>query len=156
MKLLFIICVKNNIVRTPSQMFALLICCGNMPWEFAASICRGNFLQLFAVAICGENLPWVCLVYVSKLFFYVSKSFFFVNKPFSIERKPFLYGSKTFFIYEDFFVNSVSFCYCRGSYEKIALTVIPTDLVRNSLLSSFCPFLQTKNKNQVFSKLVVW
>ena len=32
---------------------------------------------------------------------------------------------------------------------KIIVTIIPTDLVKNSLLSSFCPFLQTKNKNQV-------
>ena len=28
--------------------------------------------------------------------------------------------------------------------------------ITNLLLSSFCSFLQTKNKNQVFSKLVVW
>ena len=34
---------------------------------------------------------------------------------------------------------------------KIIVTIIPTDLVTNSLLSSFCPFWQAKNKNQVFS-----
>ena len=39
---------------------------------------------------------------------------------------------------------------------KIIVTIIPTDLVTNMLLSSLCPFLQTKNKNLVFSKLVVW
>ena len=39
---------------------------------------------------------------------------------------------------------------------KIIVTSIPTDLVTNSLLSSFFSFLQTKNKNQVFSKLMVW
>ena len=39
---------------------------------------------------------------------------------------------------------------------KIIVAVIPADLVANLLLSSFCPFLQTKNKNQVFTKLVVW
>ena len=38
---------------------------------------------------------------------------------------------------------------------KIIITIILTDLVTNSLLSSLCPFLQTKNKNQVFSKLLV-
>ena len=32
----------------------------------------------------------------------------------------------------------------------------PTGLVTNSLLFSYCSFLHTKNKNQVFSKLVVW
>ena len=29
---------------------------------------------------------------------------------------------------------------------KIIATIIPTDLVTNLLLSSFCPFLQTKNR----------
>ena len=33
-------------------------------------------------------------------------------------------------------------------YMKIIVTIIPTDLVTNSLLSSLCSFLQTKNKNQ--------
>ena len=41
-------------------------------------------------------------------------------------------------------------------YMKIIVTIILTSLFTNSLLSSFCPFLQTKNKNQVFSKLMVW
>ena len=39
---------------------------------------------------------------------------------------------------------------------KIIVSIIPADLVTNSLLSYFCPFLQTKSKYQVFSKLVVW
>ena len=39
---------------------------------------------------------------------------------------------------------------------KMIVTIIPTDIVTNSLLSSFYPFLQTKNKNQIFSKSVVW
>ena len=30
------------------------------------------------------------------------------------------------------------------------------NLVTNSLLSLFCPFLESKNKNQILSKLVVW
>ena len=34
-------------------------------------------------------------------------------------------------------------------YMKRIISTIPTGLVTNSLLSSFCPFLQTKNKNQV-------
>ena len=116
MELLFIVCVKNNIVDTPSQMFALIICRGNLPQLFAVAFCHGNLPQLSAVAIYRENLPWVCFAYVSKPFLCVSKSFFFVNKHFLIERKPFLYVSKTFFIYEDFFISSVSFCYWRGSY----------------------------------------
>ena len=39
---------------------------------------------------------------------------------------------------------------------KIVVAIIPTDLVTNSLLSSFCPLLHFKNKNQVFSRLVIW
>ena len=39
---------------------------------------------------------------------------------------------------------------------EIILTIIPNyGFVTNLLLSSFCPYLQTKNKNQVFNKLVV-
>ena len=40
--------------------------------------------------------------------------------------------------------------------SKITVTIFPTDLGTNLFLSSFCPVLQTKNKNKVFSKLVVW
>ena len=36
---------------------------------------------------------------------------------------------------------------------KIILTIIPTDLVTNSLLSSFCPFLQTKKKESGFHQV---
>ena len=43
----------------------------------------------------------------------------------------------------------------RYFYMKITVTIIPKDLVTNSLWSSFCLFLLTKSKNQVFSKLVV-
>ena len=39
---------------------------------------------------------------------------------------------------------------------RIFGTIIPIDLVTNSLLPSFCLFLQTKNNNQVFIKMVVW
>ena len=44
----------------------------------------------------------------------------------------------------------------RDFYMKILVTIIPTNLVTNSLLSFFCNFIETKNKNQIFSKLVVW
>ena len=39
---------------------------------------------------------------------------------------------------------------------KIIVTIISTNLVANLLFSFFCSRLQTKNKNQVFGKLVVW
>ena len=38
-------------------------------------------------------------------------------------------------------------------YMKIIVTIIPTNLITNLLLLLFCPFLQTKNKNQIFSSL---
>ena len=41
-------------------------------------------------------------------------------------------------------------------YMKIIVTIMPTDFVVNSLLTLFCPFLETKNKDQVFIRLMVW
>ena len=38
---------------------------------------------------------------------------------------------------------------------KIIVTIISTNLVTSLLSSRFCPFIETKNKNQIFSKLVV-
>ena len=34
---------------------------------------------------------------------------------------------------------------------KIMVTIIPTKSVTNSILSHFCPFTETNNKNQTFS-----
>ena len=39
---------------------------------------------------------------------------------------------------------------------KIIVTKIPTNPVENSLLSLLYPALETKNRNQVLTKLVVW
>ena len=39
---------------------------------------------------------------------------------------------------------------------KITVTIIPSSLVTSSLSSLSCPFIETKNMNQIFSKLVVW
>ena len=36
---------------------------------------------------------------------------------------------------------------------KIIVTVIPKDLVTNLLLSSFCPFLQTKKQESGFQQV---
>ena len=65
----------------------LRICCGNLPREFAAGICRGYLLQEFAVAICCENLPQEFavgfFVFIREFFFvYVSKSCLYGGKPF--------------------------------------------------------------------------
>ena len=60
----------------------------------------------------------------SKPFFCVSKSFFFVNNLFLTESKHFLYVSKTLFIYENFFINSVSFLYSRRQLWAIAILFV--------------------------------
>ena len=39
---------------------------------------------------------------------------------------------------------------------KIIVTIVPTNLVKNSLLFFFCPLVETKKKNETSSKLVVW
>ena len=44
----------------------------------------------------------------------------------------------------------------RDIYMKIIVTIIPTNLVTNSLLSLFLSFIESKSRNQIFSKLVVW
>ena len=44
----------------------------------------------------------------------------------------------------------------RDFYMKTIVTIIPTNLVTNSLSFLFCSFVETKNKNHIFSKLVVW
>ena len=36
---------------------------------------------------------------------------------------------------------------------KIIVTIIPTNLVTSSLSSFFCPFIETKNKNQNFQQV---
>ena len=126
--------VKSNTVGTPShilvivifrsyfgrnfpQLFAVRICRSCFPLLFVVAIYRGNQQHLPTVAICLGHFPWVSFVYVCKPFFYAIKSFFFVNNSFLIKSKPFQYMSKTVFIYVNFFINSVSFCYCRGSYR---------------------------------------
>ena len=43
----------------------------------------------------------------------------------------------------------------RDFYMKIIVIIIPTNLVTNSLVSLLCPFIETKNKNKIFSKLEV-
>ena len=41
-------------------------------------------------------------------------------------------------------------------YINISVTISAVNLMRSSLLSLFRPFVKTKNKNQIFCKLVIW
>ena len=44
----------------------------------------------------------------------------------------------------------------RDFYMKMIVNLILTNLVTTSLLSLFHPFIETKNNNQIFRKLMVW
>ena len=91
------------------ELFAVRICRGYLPWEFGVGICRGYLPLVFCLSYLPLEFAMVFFVYVIKPFFFVSKSSFFVSNPVYME-------AKHFFIYESFFVNSASFCYCRGNY----------------------------------------
>ena len=55
-----------------------------------------------------------------------------------------------------FQVISEKTLYNKDIYMKIIVTIIPANLATNSLLSLFCLFVETNNKNQIFTKLVIW
>ena len=44
----------------------------------------------------------------------------------------------------------------RDFYMKMIVNLIPANLVTTSLLSLFHPFIETRNNNQISSKLLVW
>ena len=98
--------------------FAEGICHENLPWLFAARICLGNLPQEFAGAIWRENLLWEFAAGICRVFFvYVSKYFFCVcEQILFIWKQTFFIWEQNFLICEIFFIKSVSFCYCHGSY----------------------------------------
>ena len=44
----------------------------------------------------------------------------------------------------------------RDFYTKIVVTIISTNLFTSSLIPLVCPSTETKKKNQIFNKLVIW
>ena len=118
------------------RLFAVGICRGCLLREFAAAISRSYLPWVCFVYV---TKPFS---YVSKSFFFVSKSFLIESKPSLYVSKTFiispviwqkgesvLRSDLRFYlrfeirpfailltIYENLFFNSVSFCYCRGSY----------------------------------------
>ena len=87
-------------------------------WEFALEICRGNLSQEFAVGICCRNLPWLFAASICRGFFCIYKRILFCicEQILFIWRQTFFICVQNFLICEIFFINSVSSCYCRGSY----------------------------------------
>ena len=111
-------CIFENL---PGE-FAARICRKNLPWEFAAGICRGNLPQEFAVGICRRNLPWlfavrICRGYLPWVFCIRKRILFCIYEQILfIWKQTFFICEQNFLICEIFFINSVSFCYCRDSY----------------------------------------
>ena len=101
-------CVKLS--HTEHAPHYLLYCIfENLPQEFAVAICRENLPQEFAVAICRENLRWVfCMC--KRIPFCICEQILFLWK------QTFFICDQNFLIREILFINSVSFCYCCGSY----------------------------------------
>ena len=89
--------------------FAVGICRGNLPWLFAARICRRNLPWEFAAGICRGYLPWVFCIR-KRILFCICEQILFIWK------QTFFIYEQNFLICEIFFINSVFFCYCRGSY----------------------------------------
>ena len=96
---------NRGLLHTIFYIAYLRICRGNLPREFAVAICRENLLWEFAAGICR-----VFFVYVSKYFFCVCEQILFIWK------QTFFIWEQNFLICEIFFIKSVSFCYCHGSY----------------------------------------
>ena len=94
------------------------ICRGNLPREFAAGICRGYLPWEFVVGICRKNLPRefaagvcrICICICKQILFCICEQMLFRWK------QTFFICKQNFFICEIFFINNVSFCYCRGCY----------------------------------------
>ena len=81
-------------------------------WEFAVAICRTNLPWLITARICRGDLPWVFCIY-KRILFCICEQILF------IWRQTFFICVQNFLICEIFFINSVSSCYCRGSYGPL-------------------------------------
>ena len=106
----FLLSSRVKLSHTEDAPHHLLYCVSeNLPRLFASRICRGNLPQEFAVRICRCYLPWV---------FYIRKRILFCKceQIFFIWKQTFFICEQNFLICEIFFINSVSFCYCRGIY----------------------------------------
>ena len=104
--------------------FAVGICCGNLLWEFAVGICRRNLPWLFAERTCRGYLPWVFCIR-KPILFCIREQILFIWK------QTFFICEQNFLICEIFFINGVSFCYCRGSYGPPYLLYKNYEIVEN-------------------------
>ena len=117
------------------EEFATGICRGYLQREFAAGVCRGNLPREFAVPI----LPWVLCIYKRILFCIYEQILF-------IWRQTFFICVQNFLICEIFFINSVSSCYCHGSYGLPYLLVQLTSTLTSKVIEG-----SHKGKNLFFN-----
>ena len=109
---------------------AMGVCCENLLWQFAVGICRMNLLWLFAMRICQRNLPWLVVVIICRGYlpwvFCIRKRilFWICDQILLIWKQAFFICEQKVLTCEIFFINSVSFCYCRGSYGLPYITTI--------------------------------
>ena len=110
-----------------------------LPREFSVAICRGylpwELPWVFAVGICRGYLPWefaVGFFCLCKQTFFLCQQIFFLCK-----QTFFVWKQNIFFIYESFFVNSASFCYCHGSYGPPYFCLFKKNIIHIFWLSIF-------------------
>ena len=122
------ICIMANLHEAMSfpQLFAVGIFRGYLPWLSAVGI---------AVGICRGYLPWefaVGFFCLCKQTFFLCQQIFFLCK-----QTFFVWKQNIFFIYESFFVNSASFCYCHGSYGPPYFCLFKKNIIHIFWLSIF-------------------
>ena len=128
-------CSTPSSVLNLPRKFATGICRGYLQREFAAGVCRGYLPREFAVPI----LPWVLCIYKRILFCIYEQILF-------MWRQTFFICVQTFLICEIFFINSVSSCYCHGSYGLPYLLVQLTSTLTSKVIEG-----SHKGKNLFFN-----
>ena len=119
------------------QEFSAGICRGYLPRELAARICRGYLPRKYAAGISSGYLPWEFAVWICKqILFCIRKQILFIWK------QTFFICEQNFLICEIFFISSVSFCYCRGSYGQ------PYLVSQRLLITHRCLLCPSKTKWQ--------
>ena len=124
----------SSVLNLPRKL-ATGICRGYLQREFAAGVCRGYLPREFAVPI----LAWVLCIYKRILFCIYEQILF-------IWRQTFFICVQTFLICEIFFINSVSSCYCHGSYGLPYLLVQLTSSLTSKVIEG-----SHKGKNLFFN-----
>ena len=135
MRLLFILCVKSNIVDISN---------GYLTWEFAVAFCCRNLPQLFTMGVRCRYLLWLftleILLYVNKIFW---KQIFFIYEHFFSFRKIFLL--KVFLLPWQFWATVHNIFYWIHFYQKLRTKRTKTLWQHVLVRINFLHFLYLKN-----------